>query len=114
PIVRFRSVANGQILNSDGSSSTLGLLAKFNAACWSRAARGTTVVNTKGEMTDEDVNAPLRVYSMRSDHECHWIRSALLPDQYCFQRGRSRSCHRSSTHQPVGPVPKLRQPMVGL
>jgi len=25
-----------------------------------RATRGTTVVNTKGELTDEDVNAPLR------------------------------------------------------
>src|ERR1700745_1163256 len=98
-----------------GSNSSLDLLASFTAACWSRGAtRGTTVVNTKGEFTDEDVNAPLREYRMRSDHECHWLCAALHPNQPCFQLNRSRSCHRSSTNKPVGLIAKFRKPMVGL
>src|SRR5216684_3468581 len=87
----------------------------FTDACWSReAAHGTTSCKHKGDLTDEDVNTLLRQHSMGSDHGCHLLCAALYPHQSCFQHSGNCSCHRSSTDKPVGFVPSLRQPMVGL
>jgi len=58
--------------NSAGSSSSLGFACIIHRRVLvTRGCTRHTVVNTKGELTDEDVNAPLREYSMRSDHKCH-------------------------------------------
>lgn len=64
--------------------------------------------------TDEEVNALLRKHSMGSDHGCHLFCAALHADESCFQHSGSCSGYRSSTDKPVGFVPSLGQPMVGL
>src|SRR5260370_38584124 len=96
--------------------SSCGLASRtFYDACWSREATCvTTSCKHKGDSTDEDVNALLRKHSMGSDHGCHLLCAALHANQSCFQHSGNCSGHRSSTDKPVGFVPSLRQPMVGL
>src|SRR5260370_29107688 len=96
--------------------SSCGLASRtFYDACWSREATCvTTSCKHKGDLTDEDVTALLRKHSMGSDHGCHLLCAALHANQSYFQHSGSRPCHRSSAGKPVGLVPRLGQPMLGL